>query len=165
MRSRLQRVLFGITLIILSISCDSNRVFDVYKTIPDNWNKDEVVTFDITPPDTTNAYNLFVNVRNTNDYKYNNLFLIVEMKYPNGKVTRDTLEYKMAAPDGTLLGTGFSDIKENKLWYKGYEEPFMFSENGQYTIQIRHAMRNIDEVQGISTLEGITDVGFRIEER
>ena len=40
------------------------------------------------------------------------------MNYPNGKVVKDTLEYKMAAPNGELLGTGFSDIKENCIQAK-----------------------------------------------
>lgn len=91
------------------------------------------------------------------------MFLIVEMDYPNGKTVKDTLEYKMADPNGKLLGTGFTDIKENKLWYKGYKEPFVFNEVGTYKISIQHAMRQNGQVNGIDNLEGITDIGFRIE--
>lgn len=148
---------------VLFCSCDSNRVFDEYKSVPNQWHKDSIISFTITPPDSTNNYNLFVNLRNTNDYKYNNLFLIVEMDYPNGKIEKDTLEYKMAEPNGTLLGTGFTDVKENKLWYRGYKEPFVFNENGEFKINIQHAMRQNGQVNGIDNLEGITDIGFRIE--
>ena len=146
--------LLGIT------SCDSNRVFDEYKTISNSWQKDSVVEFNITPPDTIKQYNLFLNVRNTSDYKYSNLFLIVEMNFPNGKVLKDTLEYIMAKPNGEFLGMGFSDLKENKLWYK---EGFVFEESGDYKINIQHAMRENGNIKGLETLEGITDVGFRIE--
>ena len=111
--------------------------------------------FKVTPPDTINNYNLFVNLRNTNDYKYSNLFLLVELNYPNGKTIKDTLEYKMAAPDGSFLGTGFSDVKENKLWYKGYDETFIFKEAGEYQINIKHAMRKNGEANGVLNLEGI----------
>jgi gliding motility-associated lipoprotein GldH len=144
-------------------SCDSNRVFDEYKSVPNQWHKDSIISFNVIPPDSTNNYNLFVNLRNTNDYKYNNLFLIVEMDYPNGKILKDTLEYKMADPDGKLLGTGFTDVKENKLWYKGFERPFIFNESGEYKIKIQHAMRQNGQVNGIENLVGITDIGFRIE--
>lgn len=144
----------------LIFSCDSNRVFDAYKTVPSQWNKDEIAIFKINPPDTINPYNLFVNLRNTKTYKYNNLFLIVEMNFPNGKTLKDTLEYRMAAPDGTLLGTGLSSVKENKLWYK---ESVIFKEPGEYNIKIQHAMRRNGSVKGIVNLEGITDVGFRVE--
>jgi hypothetical protein len=61
------------------------------------------------------------------------------------------------------LGTGFTDVKENKLWYKGYDKPFIFDETGEYIINIQHAMRQNGQVDGIDNLEGITDIGFRIE--
>lgn len=144
-------------------SCDSNRIYDEYKSVPNQWHKDSIISFNVIPPDSTNNYNLFVNLRNTNEYKYSNLFLIVEMDYPNGKIVKDTLEYKMADPSGKFLGTGFTDVKENKLWYKGHEKPFVFSEMGEYKIQIQHAMRQNGQVNGIENLEGITDIGFRIE--
>jgi gliding motility-associated lipoprotein GldH len=145
------------------MSCDSNQVFDEYKSVPNQWNKDNIISFNVTPPDSINAYNLYVNLRNTNDYKFSNLFLIVEMNYPNGKATKDTLEYEMAEPNGKLLGTGFTDVKENKLWYKGHKNPFVFNETGEYKINIQHAMRSNGEVNGVENLEGITDVGFRVE--
>ena len=94
-----------------------NSVYDNYKSIPNSWHKDSIVSFKVTPPDSTNAYNLFVNLRNTTTYKYNNLFLIVEMVFPHGKTIKDTLEYKMAEPNGKLLGEGYMDIKENKLFW------------------------------------------------
>jgi gliding motility-associated lipoprotein GldH len=145
--------------IVLS-SCDSNQVFDEYKTVPNQWNKDSIISFNITPPDSTKAYNLFVNIRNTSAYKYRNLFLIVDMNFPNGKVIKDTLEYEMAKPNGELLGTGFADVKENKLWYK---ESVIFKETGEYKVNIQHAMRKNGDVEGIDELEGVTDIGFRIE--
>ena len=151
--------LFFVSFILL-VSCDSNRVYDVYKSVPNTWHKDSVVSFNVTPPDSTNAYNLFVNLRNTNDYKFSNLFLIVEMVFPHGKTVTDTLEYRMADPTGKLLGTGLTDVKENKLWYK---EQVIFSESGEYTLNIQHAMRENGKVNGVQELEGITDVGFRIE--
>ena len=153
----------SIILAVLLSSCDSNQVFDEYKTVKDQWRKDSILSFKVSPPDSVNTYNLFVNIRNTNTYKFNNLFLIVEMVYPHGKTTKDTLEYQMAKPNGELLGTGITDIKENKLWYKGYEKPFIFDEKGDYFINIQHAMRNNGDLNGVDKLDGITDVGFRIE--
>jgi gliding motility-associated lipoprotein GldH len=154
---------FVIVLAFVLSSCDSNQVFDEYKSVSDEWQKDSVISFRIHPPDSTQNYNLFVNIRNTNAYKFNNLFLIVEMQYPHGKTLKDTLEYQMAKPNGELLGNGLTDIKENKLWYKGYDKPFVFEEIGDYNISIQHAMRNNGDINGVDKLEGITDVGFRIE--
>ena len=46
------------------------------------------------------------------DYKYSNLFLITEMQFPHGRTISDTLEYNMARPDGSWLGTGFGDVSK-----------------------------------------------------
>lgn len=159
--SCLSLVLFSLLLIT---SCDSKAVFDEYKSVPNQWHKDSTASFNFKAPDTTNNYNLYVNLRNTNAYEFSNLFLIVELNYPNGKAIKDTLEYKMAAPNGELLGSGFSDVKENKLWYRGYKSPFKFSEEGDYKVDIQHAMRKNGEVNGVNHLEGITDIGFRVEQ-
>jgi len=157
----------GLFLIVIGCflftSCDSNAVFDKYKSVPNQWHKDSVANFNFKAPDTTKNYNLYVNLRNTDAYKFSNLYLIVELDYPNGKAIKDTLEYKMAAPNGELLGTGFSDLKENKLWYRGFDKPFKFNEEGEYTVNIQHAMRNNGDVYGVENLEGITDIGFRVE--
>ena len=128
MQSQSKNLLFFIALISIFTSCDSNRVFDKYKSVPNQWHKDNIISFSITPSDSTSKHNLFVNLRNTNDYKFSNLFLIVEMNFPNGKVVKDTLEYQMAKPNGEFLGEGFSDLKENKLWYK---EGVVFNETGK----------------------------------
>ncbi|NCQ58774.1 MAG: gliding motility lipoprotein GldH, partial [Flavobacteriales bacterium] len=119
-----------LALMVLVVSCDSKRVFDEYKTVPNVWNKDSIMSFSIHPPDSIKPYNLFVNLRNTSQYKYSNIFLIVEMVFPHGKTIKDTLEYRMADPSGKFLGSGIMDVKENKLWYK---ENVIFNESGDYT--------------------------------
>jgi len=154
------KVILIVVICLSFLSCDSNRVFDEYKSVSSQWNKDSIISFKVSAPDSINAYNVFVNLRNTNDYKYSNLFLIVSTKFPNGKVIKDTLEYRMAQPNGEFLGTGFSDVKENKLWYK---ENIVFKESGEYQFDIQHAMRENGKVQGVENLEGITDIGLRIE--
>jgi len=163
MQKRISWFLLAISCLFLNISCDSKAVYDTYKTLPNEWHKDSVTRFSFKAPDTLVNYNLYVNLRNTNEYRYSNLFLIVELNYPNGKVVKDTLEYKMAAPNGELLGAGFSDVKENKLWFRGFKEKFQFSEEGEYNVNIQHAMRKNGEVKGITDLKGITEVGFRVE--
>ena len=152
--------LFALVLLISVSSCSDNAVFDEYKNVTTAWNEKDVVEFKVNLKDTIKPYNLFVNIRNTNDYKYNNLFLLVEMDFPNGRILKDTLEYRMAYKTGELMGEGISSIKTNKLWYK---EAVRFNEEGDYIVKIQHAMRKNGAVNGITNLQGITDVGFRIE--
>ena len=163
MSTKVKMFTVSFSLTIFLVSCDSKSIFDTYRSLPNSWHKNNIISFNFEAPDTLNAYNMYVNLRNNNDYRYNNLFLITRLQYPNGKTFIDTLEYKMAAPDGKLLGTGFTDIKESKLWYKGYKTPFVFKENGTHTIEIQQAMRKFGNIEGIEMLEGVTEVGFKIE--
>lgn len=161
LRNKIRILYYSVFLIL--IACDSNQVFDEYKSFESHWHKDSIISFRVKSPDTLKNYNLFVNIRNNNDYAYSNLQLIVALEYPNGKTIKDTLEYQMASPNGEFLGEGFSDVKENKLWYKGFEKPFVFEEEGEYEVRIQHAMRENGKVKGIENLKGIMAVGFRIE--
>ncbi|NVK52029.1 MAG: gliding motility lipoprotein GldH [Flavobacteriaceae bacterium] len=142
-------------------SCDSKRVYDTYKTLDNqSWNLDKKVQFSFNINDTLTKNNLFINVRNNNKYNFNNLFLITELNFPNGKKIVDTLEYQMADNSGKFLGNGFTEIKESKLFYK---EHVVFPISGVYTLAISQAMRKNNQIDGIQNLEGITEVGFRIE--
>jgi gliding motility-associated lipoprotein GldH len=79
---------------------------------------------------------------------------------PNGKKVVDTLEYEMADKNGVFLGSGISEIKESRLFYK---EDYTFPNSGNYKLSIHQAMRSNGSVEGVKALKGVTDVGFRIE--
>ena len=145
---------------LLVISCDKNRVFDEYKSVGNSWHKDSIVSFELPQLSQEKKFNLFVTLRDNNAYPFNNIFLIVSMEQPNKKVLVDTLEYQMTEADGSLLGDGFTDVKESKLFYK---ENVMFNLKGKYKVDIQQANRQTGKVPGVAKLEGISDVGFRIE--
>jgi len=149
----------GILLIIIQ-ACQSDIIYNTYQTVEDaTWKHNQEMQFELNIKDTLNIYNLFINVRNNKDYNYSNLFLITQMTFPNHIIVVDTLEYEMTNSAGNFLGTGFSDIKENKLFYK---ENVRFKKFGKYLFEVRQAMRNRNEVEGIQ-LNGITDVGISVE--
>lgn len=155
--------LFVVMALLLLASCDDKRVFDEYKEFDGSWNKDSIATFTFDAKDTVSRYNMFVTTRANNSYPYSNLFLIVQMNEPESKITKvDTLEFEMANPDGSLMGSGFSDIKESKLWYKENEN---FPKPGRYTFKVQQAVRQANKIPGVENLDGITEVGFRIEHK
>lgn len=159
-RKSLKNSLFLFIASLAMISCDKSQVFDAYKTLDDGWPKETIIKFTFDHEVSKKPENLFLNIRDNDDYPFSNLFLIVKLEQPKGKIHIDTLEYLMANPDGTLMGNGFSDIKENKLSYK---KGFMFPEKGSYKVSIQQAVRENGKVKGVEKLEGITEVGFRIE--
>lgn len=154
--------LWTLICIVAIFACDSTKIFNRYTSIIDGWQRSKPVTFNFKANDTLQHYNMFLKLRANQEFEYSNIFLIAELFYPSGKITKDTLEYAMADPSGTLLGTGFA-VKESVLWYKGYNKPFKFSEIGNYKLSVTNAMRPYDTVQADEKLEGIMDVGFCIE--
>ena len=154
---------FGLLLLFLFFtSCDKKQFYSEYKELDGSWKKSDTLRFTFEQKDTINPYNLFLNVRNNNDYPFNNMYLIVSLKEPGKKPTIkiDTLEYQMADVDGTLLGEGFTDVKESKLWYL---ENYVFNRIGNYKVEVVQAVRATGEVNGVAELKGITELGLRIE--
>lgn len=152
-------ILIGI--VFFFISCVNNIEFTKYKTLEEgSWESQKNISFEFTVTDTISPKNLFINIRNNNNYGFSNLYVITELNFPNGSTVIDTLQYKMTNEKGQFLGDGFANITENKLFYK---ENKVFPRSGNYTMKIRHAMRKSDEIKPIAKLDGIQDVGFSIE--
>ena len=146
--------------LFLLIACDDSLVKSEFKATDNGtWNKDSIVEFTFSDLDTLQSHHMFINLRNDENFPYNNLFLIAELDFPDGETLTDTLEFEMALPDGQWLGHGYGSIKENKLWYK---ENIVFPNSGVYTLRLAHAMRKNGSIEGVENLEGITDVGFEI---
>ncbi len=151
-------ILFSLTGII---SCSNRAVYQEFKTMENaQWPKDSIVSFEFESNDTISKNNIYINIRNNMDYEFSNLFLIVGIQFPDNYRIIDTLEYEMTDKNGRFLGTGISDIKENKLEYK---TNVTFPQKGNYTIDIQQAMRKNQKVEGVKYLNGITDVGVEIE--
>ena len=157
----MHRVLLFCCILFTAFSCSDNKiVYGDIQSVGEAWGKEEVMHFDIPEMDTLQSYNIYLNLRNNHHYPYNNIYLIVGLEYPNGKQEVDTLQYRMAYPNGEWMGEGIGSLKESLLWYK---EDFRFLEEGSYKISIQQAVRKNGEVEGDAALKGITDVGFRIE--
>ena len=152
---------FASLLSLLLIACGHSGVTaDTVAITSEGWQLEDPAIFELPRLDSLATYNAFITVRNNNKYPFSNLFLIVSLQHPYGKTVVDTLEYKMARPDGSWLGTGIGSVKENKLFFK---QNLAFNEAGNYTLHISHAVRNNGEPQGVSKLEGIIDIGYSIE--
>jgi gliding motility-associated lipoprotein GldH len=144
------------SLIALLFACDRNRVFEAYEKLPQTgWDKDSVVVFTIDVTDTLQNQNLYVNVRNDIKYRYSNLWLFIKIEQPGKVAVADTFEVILADPTGKWLGEGFGGIKTRQVNYKS---GVYFPVSGKYKINIRHGMRE-------NILQGITDIGFRVEKQ
>ncbi|MDV7186621.1 gliding motility lipoprotein GldH [Lutibacter sp. TH_r2] len=150
-----------IVFLLLLVSCNSNEIYNQYQPIENyKWSSENKIQFLINNTDTISSKNVFINIRNNNKYSFSSIYLIGNIEFPSGIKVIDTLEYEMTNAEGKWLGTGFTEIKENKLYYK---ENVVFNEKGDYNFTIQQVTRSINDVEGKNPLQGITDVGLSIE--
>jgi gliding motility-associated lipoprotein GldH len=145
------------TAAILALSttaCDPNRVFDTYTTINANgWNYDNVLAFDVNIADNAVPYNIYINIRHKGTYEYNNLYVILKMKKPDGSIEINKVNLRLADKQGNWLGTGTGSLYDTRILLKNH---YTFTQKGKYTFTIEQYMRT-------NQLKNITDAGIRIE--
>jgi gliding motility-associated lipoprotein GldH len=152
--NKLLKYFFLLIPAFMLFSCDSSRIYDKSKDIEnEKWSKDEPVKFDVQIDDTVSYNNVYINLRNTGDYNFSNIYLFLSTIYPDQKISIDTIECILADDKGKWLGSGLGDIKDNQMLLK---KGVRFHQTGIYTFEFEQAMR-IDE------LEGIKSIGIRIE--
>lgn len=137
----------------LLTGCDEGVVYEENKPIAGaHWKANESVQFEFDVTDTLHLHDFYINLRNGEEYPFSNLYLFVELEFPNGKKAVDTLNCPLADPTGRWLGKGLGDIYDNRILYRQRKQ---FPLTGRYKVGIYQAMRTED-------LEGIYDVGFRV---
>ncbi|MBS4057600.1 MAG: gliding motility lipoprotein GldH [Bacteroidales bacterium] len=153
MKNRINLLLVGLGL--LFAACSNSSLIDDYHALPaEGWSKTDKQQFELNITDTTVSYRFFINIRNTVDYKYSNLYVFLNTRFPNGNHTRDTIECLLAEPSGKWVGHGMGRIRENQILLN---QSLRFPIRGKYKFELEQAMRT-------DTLQGITDIGIRIQQ-
>lgn len=135
-------------------ACDHVAVFDQSIAIADEiWNRNNVLEFEVEIQDSIHPNDIYIQLRNTTDYPYSNLYFFLDTEFPTGEVIRDTIQCLLAEPDGKWLGKGFGKIKSNSVLLR---KNVRFPSTGDYLFRVEQAMRVVD-------LIGIADFGIRIE--
>jgi gliding motility-associated lipoprotein GldH len=139
---------------IILVACTSNEVYFSYKSPNEKgWSKDSLLNFDVSISDTLSNYNVFVNIRNTHEYSYQNLWIFINKISPDKSMAKDSIELFLADKRGNWLGSGVGSILEMPVLY---QQKMHFKKAGIYHYQILQGMRD-------EQLKGIHDVGIRIE--
>ena len=135
------------------VSCGSDVLYDNSKMIEDKWNKNNYKTFELNVEDTLNPYNFYINIRNSVDYRYANVYFFMETVFPNNQVSVDTIECILADKKGKWIGKGYGKYRDNQILLR---RRGAFPMKGKYKFILKHGMRT-------DNLEGINAVGIRIE--
>ena len=139
---------------VLTGCADKNTVIDENAEVRDhNWTYTSRMKFAFKIDDEKAAYNLYMNLRVTADYKYSNIFVLISQTGPGIKDASKRYEMRLANKDGEWLGKGSGNLYS-------YQEPFLinhkFPAKGTYTFVIEQNMRD-------NPLREVSDVGLRVE--
>ena len=140
-----------ITMVV--VSCTTNTVFDSYAHTPlSGWEKNDTLTFNISPLVVDGAYCESVGVRMTNTFPFTSISLIVEQHvYPKGSVLTDTIKCQITDQRGNFLGSGVSSYQ-----YSFPLRELILSKGDSIHISVRHNMKR-------EILPGVSDVGLKID--
>ena len=156
------KILFAFIVTVIFLGCNDNILYREFINLGNSWslNKKVRFTIDKTFFSTENEYDIYIHLRNNNEYQYNNIFLIGIIKDSIKIIEKDTLEYAMADSEGKWLGKGFLSLKESKLWWKSN---YRFTEVNSLTFEIDQVTRKNGSQYQDEDLNGIIDIGLSIE--
>ncbi len=154
-------LIISLLVLFLGAACGNNSLYREDQNTPNGWPLDQSIVFDI-QEETAAPSDFFIHLRNDQTYPFSNIFLVAAVKKNDSLIESDTLEYAMAKPSGEWLGTGFTSVKESKLWWKENWQP---QTSAPYQIEISQANRANGRAKAAPQLEGIVSVGLSINAR
>ena len=136
-------------------SCTRLDVFEKNMVIPKNqWPYSLQPAFDFIIKDTTASYNVYIVLRHTDAYRYNNIWLDVGTQSPGDSTRYQKFELQLGTDAKGWEGTGMDDIWElRKLITNG---PVKFNKAGNYHFSVAQIMRE-------NPLPNIMNIGIRVE--
>lgn len=127
------------------------------KTVPipsQAWFYDNKPSFTFHITDTSASYTIYIVLRHTDSYSYNNLWLIIGSQAPGDTMRSQNINLDLGNDTKGWEGTGMDDIFEvRKNITPG---PVPFKKAGTYTFNISQIMRE-------NPLRHILNVGIRVE--
>lgn len=151
----MKKIFFILFVSAIFVSCIKINLFEKQAVIPSQqWFYSDVPEFSFHIDDTSSLYNVYVVLRHTDLYKYNNIWLRVGLKPPQDSISYQNINLVLATDAKGWEGTGMDDIYEVRKNISA--APFSFKTAGDYTFTIAQIMRE-------NPLNYILNVGIRVE--
>ena len=151
------RVVFFLCIGWLLVGCDSSRVFEENKDFETrSWDAEEKPIFVFSITDTTQAFNIYINIRNTVDFPNANIYYrysvldSLNRELENRLVSNFLFDEKTGKPFGS---SALGDIFDHQFLIL---DQYEFKNVGEHKIKLEQFMR-------MDTLPGILSVGTRVE--
>ena len=141
--------------IFFVLGCKQINVYEKSTPIPKHqWKSNYPCkgTFSIT--DTASYYNIYLVLRHTDAYKYNNVWLNVGLQAPGDSMYFQKVNFGLSSEATGWYGSGMDDIWEVRNLLT--DHPKKFKKSGVYQFSLYHIMRD-------EPLKNIMSAGLRVE--
>ncbi len=136
-------------------SCRQIDLFEKNTNIPGmKWQNNFNATGSFIITDTSSLYNIYIVLRHTDGYKYNNIWLNAGIQPPGDSMQIQRINLTLANDATGWEGTGMNDIWEVRKLVSG--GPKAFKKAGTYNFVLTQIMRD-------NPLENVMSAGIRIE--
>ena len=142
-------------LFVFFIACQNSKTqYKYYVFENEKWNSDSIVRFNFDNIDTAASYDIYLKIRHSIDYRFQNLFL-----FSNINNEKDTIEIFLSQKNGKWNGKGFGDIKEIDVLISK-EASFENFDEANYSFE--QAMR-YNDLEKIIELDGLFAIGLAMK--
>jgi gliding motility-associated lipoprotein GldH len=146
--------LFPLSFFFILLSCNSIGVYEKNVSFKkQEWAASEKPAFNFHITDTTAAYNIYIILRHTDAYSYNNIWMRFSRKGPDTSYTQQ-VDLRLANNTQGWLGTGMDDVWEQRIPIT--QGPAQFRRSGDYEFTLEQVMRQ-------DPLQHVMNVGLRVE--
>ena len=146
---------FAAFFLLLLSSCQPIDLYEKDTVIPKyQWQSDFSVTGNFIITDTLTPFNIYVVLRHTDAYRYNNIWLRIGLQTPGDSMRYQKQDLQLGNDANGWEGTGMNDIWEVRKLLN--EEPRRFKKAGAYNFSIVQIMRE-------DPLLHIMSAGLRLE--
>ncbi|MEO8712073.1 MAG: gliding motility lipoprotein GldH [Parafilimonas sp.] len=142
-----------IAIALLFTACNTIDVFEKTAAIPHHeWSSNDSLFFTFTATDSLAYYNIYLVLRHTESYHFNNIWIDFTSSVPNKKPQTQRLNLLLANANG-WLGSSMDDIIEQRVLL--FSHPTRLTK-GAYTFSLQQVMRE-------DPLQNILNAGIRVE--
>ena len=136
-------------------SCTKIEVYEKNTPIPNyKWNANFTATGSLQISDTSSYYTIFIVLRHTDAYKYNNIWLNTQLYISGDTILNKKIDMPLGTDATGWDGIGMTDIWEVRKPISSI--PFKFKKLGLYQFNINQIMRD-------NPLPNVMSAGLRIE--
>lgn len=150
-------LLLPVVYCLFLISCNRIDIYENHTAIPKyEWQHNFTAKGDFIIKDTIAAYSIYLVLRHTDAYPYNNIWLNIGLQPPGDSMRIQKVNVILGNDASGWEGNGMNDIWELRKLLNG--APRRFKQPGKYSFSISQLMRD-------DPLPQIMSVGLRIQKQ